>query len=92
MEGLEDDADGAAAEPRQRVLVENGQVLAGDLDRARFRPLEPGNRHEQRRLAAARRPDQAQRLARLDGEVDASEDMDGGGAACRGGHAGPCRL
>ena len=75
VEGLEDEADLAAAEAREPVLVEAGIVLAGDDDAARVDPLQPRDHHEQRRFSRARRPDQADALAALDREVDAAQHM-----------------
>ena len=75
MEGLEDEADLAAAKAREPVLVEAGIVLAGDDDAAGVDPLQPGNHHQQRRFAGARRPDQADAFAAADGEVDAAQHM-----------------
>ena len=39
------------------------EVLAGDRDRAAIDPFQPGDHHQQRRFARARRPDDADRLA-----------------------------
>ena len=75
MEGLEHDADPPAAKARQRILVEAGKVGAVDDDPARIGPLEPGHGHEQGRLARARGPDEAHRLAPGDIEGDSLEDM-----------------
>ena len=70
----------AAAEARQRVLVELVQVLAGHRHRAGVGPLQPGHHHQQRGFAGAGRPDQANRLAAAYIEVDVFEDMNAGGA------------
>ena len=78
VERLEHDADMAAAEARQRVLVERAQVLAGDRHRAGVGPLQPGHHHQQRRFARAGRPDQADCLAAAYIQVDVLEDMDAG--------------
>ena len=65
VEGLEDDADrrgrgsGASASSPSPV-----RSLPTTTMRPDCRPLEAGDRHEQRRLAAARRPDQADRSRR----------------------------
>ena len=75
MEGLEDDADIAAAEARQRILAERAERLARHHDRAGVGALEPGHDHQQRRFAGARRADQADRLARSYMQVDVFEDM-----------------
>ena len=79
MEGLEDDADIAAAEARQRVLVELPAVLAGHRDRAGVGALQAGHHHQQRGFARAGRTDQANRLAAAYIQVDVLEDMDAGG-------------
>ncbi len=63
MEGLEHDADIAAAEARQRVLAEQAEGLARDHDRAGIGALQPGHDHEQGRLAGPGGADQADRLA-----------------------------
>ena len=81
MEGLEHDADIAAAKARERILVEPPQVRAGHHDRAGVRPFEAGQDHQQRGLARAGRADQANRLAASYIEIDVFEDMDPGGAA-----------
>ena len=51
VEGLEDDADVAAAKACEGVLVERGQVLAGDRDRAAVPVALLGARHAARRRA-----------------------------------------
>ena len=43
-------------------------VLAAEQDAARRRQLEPGDHAQRRRLAAARRPEQAEELAVANGE------------------------
>jgi hypothetical protein len=63
VEGLEDDADAAAAEPGKPVLIESRQVRAVDDDAARIRPLETRHGHQKRRFARPGRPDEADRLA-----------------------------
>src|SRR5262249_7973077 len=70
---------GLDAHPREQpALLEHHGVLhapaAGlDRDRARRLMVEPGEDAQQRRLAAAGRPDDAEELARLDPQVDAVE-------------------
>ena len=81
MEGLEHDADVAAAKARERVLVEPSEIRAGHHDRAGVRPFEPGQHHQQRRFARAGRTDQADRLAATYIQVDVFEDMNPGRAA-----------
>ena len=55
MEELEDETNPPAAQPRQRVFVERGDVDPVDDDPSGRRRIEAGNQAEQRRLAAARR-------------------------------------
>ena len=81
MEGLEHDADIAAAEARQRVLVERAEGLARDHDRAGVGALQPGHDHQQRRFARAGGADQADRLAAPYMQVDVFEDMNARRAA-----------
>ena len=91
VEGLEHDADVAAAKARQRILVEAPQVRPGHHDRAAVRPFEAGQDHQQRGLAGAGRADQANRLAAPYIQGDILEDMDPGrGAAERKIDAGEC--
>ena len=75
VEGLEDDADVAAAKGGDLVLALAVQQLAGDAHRAGIDPLQPGDHHQQRRFAGAGRPDDAGRLARRDVEADALQHM-----------------
>ena len=75
VEELEDEADLLAAQARQRVFVERGDVDAVDQDLARRRRVEPGDEPEQRGLAAARRPDDRQALAV--GHVEGQRMQDG---------------
>ena len=81
MEGLEHDADPPAPEPGQGILVEADEVGFLDDDAAGIGPLQAGHDHQQRRLAGAGGADEAHRLAATDGERDAAEDVDPGGAA-----------
>ena len=83
MEGLEDNADRAAAQSRQRILAEGAEVVAVDDDPAARRALEPGKRHQECRLPAPRGPDEADRLAGRDREIDPLEDMDFSGACTK---------
>ena len=62
MKRLEDDADLAAAEARQRVLVEGIERRAVDHHLSAIRTLQPRHHHQQRGFARARRADQADRL------------------------------
>ncbi len=81
MERLKDDADVAAAEARQPVFIEAAQILTGDRNRPRVGPLQSGHHHEQRRLAGAGRPEQANRLAAAYIERDVAQDVDVGSTA-----------
>ena len=63
VEELKDEADLLAAQPRQRVLAEPRDVDAVDQHRSGGRRIEAGDEAEQRRLAAARRPDDGEELA-----------------------------
>ncbi len=63
---------------------EPGEFGARDLDRARARLLQTGDHGEQGRLAGARRPDQPDRFALGDIEIDAFEDIHGTGPAGEG--------
>ena len=76
VEGLEHDADVAAAEQRQRVLVEPGQRPPGELQAAGGRPFQPGEQHQQAGLAGAGRSDQPHGFARRQVEIDAAENID----------------
>ena len=80
MERLEHDADIAAAEARQGVLVERAEGFARDHDRAGVGALQPRRHHQQRRLARAGRADQADRLALSYMQVDVFENMNAGRA------------
>ena len=64
---LEDEADPAL------LRRERGRVLARDHDLAGVRLLEPGDHAQERRLAAAARPEQRRQRARLDHERDVVE-------------------
>ena len=75
VEGLENDADRASAEPREGILVEGNDVGAVDDDAPRLRPLQAGEDHEQRRFSAARGANQAEGLSAIDGKADFLEDM-----------------
>src|SRR5690606_31690084 len=77
MEVLEQDADRAASDPGQSVLVEVRNVSASDAYLAAGGPLQAGEHHHQRGLAATRRTDGGNHLAGLDGEVDILEDVQG---------------
>ena len=84
VEGLEHDADIVTPEGGKLVLALAGQRLSGDHHLAPAGALEPGDHHQQRGLAGTRRPDDAQRLARLHRQVHAAQDLDIAGAARQG--------
>jgi hypothetical protein len=84
MKGLEHDADRIAAEAGKRVLVLAVELGSVDGDRAGADPLEAGDHHQQGGLAGARGADNAERLARSDGQVDAAQYVDGAGTARKG--------
>ena len=69
VEHLEDDAEVLGAEAVARRGAELGDVGAEDLDAPRLRREDAAQQAEERRLAAARRPDQQNALARGQGEV-----------------------
>ncbi len=58
---------------KERRLLEEQRRLLTDLDRAGGGPVEPGDEVQQRRLAATRRADEADELARGDVERDVVE-------------------
>ena len=68
--GLEHHRDIAGA---RRQIVDG---LAADLDHAVADILEPGDHPQRRRLAAAGRTDQRDKLAILDLKIDAMHDVD----------------
>ena len=74
MIGLKDVAERVAAEPRERVLVETGDLDAGDGDRARARAIEAGDEAEQGGLSAPGGAGDRADLARGDVERDAVEN------------------
>ena len=62
MKELEHEPDLFAAQTRERVFVEPGDVDAVDEHGARGRRIQAGDEAEQRRLAAARWPDDRDEL------------------------------
>jgi hypothetical protein len=76
VEVLRREADRAA---RRLVVVD--RVVAEDGDLAAGRLREPGRAVDQRGLAGAVGPEQAEELTRLDVERDALERLDAGGVA-----------
>src|SRR2546428_10020446 len=63
MEELEDESDLFASELRELILAKPRDVHAVDHDIARAWRVEPGDQAEQRGLAAARRPDDGDKLS-----------------------------
>ena len=70
-----------AAKAGERVLAEVAEPDAVDLNLSLVGPLESGHDHEQRRLARAGRPDDADCLARCDCQTDVAQDMHARGAS-----------
>jgi len=84
MKRLEDDADLAAAKARQRVLVEGIERRAVDHHLSAVRTFQPGHHHQQRGFSGARRPDQAERLARGHAQADILQNVDACSARAEG--------
>ena len=76
VEGLEDDAEAAAARAGEAVLVEGGEVGARDADRTGGGALETRQDGHERRLARAGGAEEGDAVAPGDLEVDAAEDVD----------------
>jgi hypothetical protein len=64
-----------------RLLVVVDRVVAEDADRPRGRLSQAGRAVDQRRLAGAVGPEQAEELARVDVERDALQRLDASGVA-----------
>lgn len=79
MERLKDDADVAAAEVRQRILVQIVQCRTIDDYLPFIEPLETGENHEERRFSRSGRADDTHCLTAVDGEIDALQDVNRGG-------------
>ena len=84
VEGLEHDAHVPAPEPRERVLVEGAEIVAGHGGPPGGGPLQAADDHEERGLARPGRPDDAHRFSGGEIEVDAAQDLH------RAGRAGQC--
>lgn len=80
MKGLENDTDVSPSELGEIILVEAGQILAPDLDRAGIDPFEPRDRHEQGGFAGTRGPHEPHGLALPYFERNATQDVDARGA------------
>ena len=76
MKELEDEPDLLAAQPRQAILVERGDVDAVDQDLAARRGVEAGDQAEQRGLAAAGRTDDGEALPRRHRQVQRMQDRE----------------
>src|SRR3546814_14941434 len=89
VEVLKHDSDGIAPEPGEGILVETGEAGAADMDLAFARTLQAGNDHHHRGFAGARGAYHADRLAGLDDQVEAAQNVDRtgrraiGSASCR---------
>jgi len=81
VKGLEDDTDIGATKPGQGVLVEPGEVFAGNDHVAGLRRLQSGHHHQQRRFARTGRSDDADRFPGAYIEANTPEHMDPGGPA-----------
>src|SRR5262249_15280075 len=76
LERLEDEANLAVAQRRQRVLAQTAHVLAAQAVGAPARRVEAAEDVEQRRLARPGLPDDGHVLAALDGEAHLAERVD----------------
>ena len=76
VEGLEDEPDGLRAQHGALVVVELAHVDAVDEVGARRLAVEAAEDVQQGRLARARHPDDGQRLAVPDGQVDVAQRVD----------------
>ena len=79
VEGLEHDADIAAAKGGQLVLVHSAEFAAGDRNAAPVGALQSGNDHQKRRLARAGGTENGNRFAAGHRKRDIVENMDAGG-------------
>jgi hypothetical protein len=77
VEGLEDEAETIAAQPGAALVVERGDLLAVDDDRARGRAVEAGEQVHQRRLARARRTHDRRELPGGEAHGDAAQGVHG---------------
>src|SRR3954454_8553684 len=78
VEGLEDEAEPVAPQPREALVVERAELLAVDDHGARGRPVEPGQQVHQRRLAGARGTHDRGELRFRELERDARQRVHGG--------------
>ena len=77
VEGLEHEADAARAQGGALLVAEAAGVDAVDAVGARRRPVEAAEDVQERGLARARRPDDRQPVAAVDGQVDAAQGLHG---------------
>ncbi len=91
VEGLEDDADVAAAEIRQGILRKRVERLARDVDLASIQLFEAGQNHQKRGLAGTGGADDADSLTLVHLKIDLLEDMHGGRCTAEG-QIGPLQL
>ncbi len=82
--GLKDEADGAAADLRERVLGQVGDGDAVEVDIAGGGGVKAGEQAEQRGFAGAGGAHDGDEFAARDGEVEAFEDVDGARAVADG--------
>ncbi len=66
------------------VFVHGGQILAQGCDAAAGGPFQPAHKHEERRFARPRWPDEPDRFALLDGQGDTLQDVHRPGVAGKG--------
>ena len=76
VEILEHDAYVIAAEARQAVFVETGQIDPGGANGSAAGLFEPGDDHHHGRFPAARRADNAHCLAGFDPKIETTQDVD----------------
>jgi len=81
MKSLKDNSHVVPAKGRQPVLVHGRKIAPGHAHQARRRPFKPGQEHEQRGLARARRPHDGERLAGIGGQIHPAQDVDPAGLA-----------
>src|SRR6202035_4376489 len=79
VELLEDEADPACAERRERGIGGACDVRAPDAPDPARRAFERAHDVQQRRLARSRRPDDRAQLALLDADVHAAQSFDASG-------------
>jgi hypothetical protein len=75
LEGLQDDAQRAAAQPCQLVFVERAEILAAKRDGAAVGPFESRDHRHQAALARSRRPEHSDAAAGLEAQADRFEDV-----------------